>query len=206
MTQQLTRPARTARKMSYAEFLKWDGENQHVEWVNGEVIPLAPIGDVHQDVGRWLISLLNFFVDAHALGVIRYEPFQMKTGPDLPGRAPDILFVAKQNKSRLKKNHLEGPGDLVVEIVSPGSGVRDRKTKFAEYEQGGVREYWLIDPKRKQADFYQLRADGKFHSIRVETGIFRSVVLNGVWLEVAWLWQKSLPPTPDVWKMWNQGK
>jgi Uma2 family endonuclease len=202
MTLQLRQPALLPGRISYKEFLDWDGENQHVEWVDGEVIAMAPIGDIHQDLGRWLIALLAFFVDARKLGAIRYEPFQMKTGPDLPGRAPDILFVSKRRLARLKKNHLEGPADVVIEIISPGSGATDRGDKYYEYERGGVREYWLIDPRRKQADFYQLGRDGVYHPMPLDDGIFRSVVLKGLWLEVAWLWQKPLPSTPDIWAKW----
>jgi len=206
MTQQLRPKSLSPRKLSYEEFLKWDGENQHVEWVDGEVIPMAPVGDAHQDLGGWLFSLLRFFNDANGLGAIRYETFQMKTGPDLPGRCPDILFVAKRNLSRLKKNHLEGPADLVVEIISPGSGAVDRGDKYFEYEEGGVREYWLIDPRRKQAEFYQLGRDKRFHSMPITDGVFQSTVLKGVWLEVDWMWQKPLPPTPVIWKKWNEQK
>lgn len=191
-------------KLTYEEFLQWDGENQHVEWVNGEVVYMAPISSDHQDVGGYLLSLIRCFVEAHDLGVVRYEPFQMKTGPDLPGRAPDILFVAKKNLPRLKKLHLEGPADLVVEIISPGSRQVDRKEKYREYEQGGVREYWLLDPDRKQADFYQLDRDGIYKPAAIgNDGTFHSAVLKGLWLKVDWLWQRPLPSLLNVLKQWN---
>lgn len=207
MTQQLKAPPPPLPvKMSYGQFLEWDSDNQHVEWVNGQVVPMAPIGDIHQDLGRWQLALLTFFVDRHHLGAIRYEPFQMKSGPGLPGRAPDILFVARRNLSRLKKNHLQGPADLVVEIISPGSEVTDRGAKYFEYEQGGVKEYWLIDPRRKQADFYLLGRDRVYHLIPLTDGVFQSAVLKGLWLDVTWLWQKPLPPTPDIWKKWTRSK
>ena len=206
MTLQLRQPVLSTRKMSYREFLQWDGENQHVEWVDGEVVAMAPIGDVHQDLGRWLITLLTLFVDFKDLGAIRYEPFQMKTGPDLPGRSPDILFVAKRNLTRLKKNHLEGPADLVVEIVSPGSGEIDRGDKYYEYEKGGVKEYWLLDPRRQQVEFYHRGRDGLYQLIPIDKGVFRSAILKGLWLQVAWLWQKPLPPTPDIWRKWSKAR
>ena len=206
MTQQLSRPSLLPARMTYEEFLRWDSDDQHVEWVNGRVVSMAPVGDVHQDLGRWLLALLTFFVDQYRLGAIRYEPFQMKTGPGLPGRAPDILFVGRRNLSRLKKNHLQGPADLVVEIVSPGSEATDRGEKYYEYEQGGVKEYWLIDPQRKQAEFYLLGRDRVYHVAPLTDGIFQSVVLKGLWLDVTWLWQKPLPPTPDIWKKWKRSK
>lgn len=47
----------------------------------------------------------------------------------------------------MKETYLDGPADLVVGIVSPDSVGRDRGEKFYEYAQGGVPEYWLIDPQ-----------------------------------------------------------
>ncbi len=61
----------------------------------------------------------------------------MKTGSERPSRLPDIIFVAKENLSRVKENHLDGPADLVVEIISTESRSHDRGEKFYEYEQGG---------------------------------------------------------------------
>jgi len=188
--------------MTYEQFLKWDGENQHVEWVNGEVVPMPPISGEHNDVGNLLVSVLTEFVQHHDLGIIRTDPFQMKTGPDLPGRAPDLLFIAKRNRRRLHRLFLEGPGDLVVEIISPDSRTIDRVEKFREYEQGGVREYWIIDPERQRAEFYRRGRDGRFKPIPVGAdGVFRSLVLKGLWLRVDWLWNP--PPLVAVRKEWG---
>src|SRR5687768_10601662 len=124
MTQQLRSvpPPRPQKldlpKMSYEQFLEWDFENPHVEWVNGGVVMMAPVGDEDQDVGGLLLTLLRVYADEHELGIVRYEPFNMKTGPDLPGRSPDILFVSSKNRSRVKKSHLKGPADLAIEIIS----------------------------------------------------------------------------------------
>lgn len=197
-------PPLPAAKMTYEEFLAWLDEDTWAEWVNGEVVRMSPISGEHNDLGRFLLGLISHFVEAHQLGVIRYEPFQMKTGPDLPGRSPDIFFVAKENLSRLKPTHLEGPADLVVEIISPESRARDRGEKFYEYEQGGVREYWMLDRQRKRAEFYALGADGIYQLISVgDDGVFRSVVLPGFWLKVEWLWQDPLPPLMMVLKQWG---
>jgi Uma2 family endonuclease len=79
------------------------------------------------------------------------------------GREPDLLFVAQTNLERLKETYLDGPADLVVEIVSPEGVGRDRGVKFYEYAQGGVPEYWLIDPQTEWAEFYRLE-EGHYHS------------------------------------------
>ncbi|MBI3990104.1 MAG: Uma2 family endonuclease [candidate division NC10 bacterium] len=191
-------------KMTYEDFLAWADEDTWAEWVNGEVIMLSPASRVHQSVTRFLVTILSAFVEAHNRGMIFFAPFQMKTGPDLPGREPDILFVAREHLARLKEIYLEGPADLVVEIISPDSRARDRGEKFYEYEQGGVREYWLIDPLRKQAEFYQRGEDGIYRLVPVGgDGLYRSTVLAGLWLRVEWLWQEPLPPLLSVLKEWG---
>ncbi|HAF70311.1 MAG: hypothetical protein XD60_1498 [Acetothermia bacterium 64_32] len=187
------------RKLTYEEFLEWCDEDTWAEWVNGEVIVLTPASMRHQLIKKFLTSVLDAYVQQHDLGVVLDAPFQMKTGPELPGREPDILFVAKENLGRLKENYLDGPADLVIEIVSPESRLRDRGEKFAEYELGGVREYWLIDPDRKEADFYLRDERGRFRLREADpAGVYRSEVLPGFWLKVDWLWQEPLPPVLEV--------
>jgi Uma2 family endonuclease len=143
----------------------------------------------------FLVQTLGVYVQAKGLGLLLSAPFQMKTGPDLPGREPDLLFVARENLGRLKDRYLEGPADLVVEVVSPESRLRDRGEKFAEYEAGGVREYWLVDPEARQADFYVLGPDNRYDRRRADAaGIYRSQVVEGLWVRPEWLWQDPLPP------------
>ncbi|MBI4586704.1 MAG: Uma2 family endonuclease [Planctomycetes bacterium] len=128
----------------------------------------------------------------------------MKTGPDLPGREPSLYFIARKNLHRLKKKHLQGPADLVVEVISPDSRARDRGEKFYEYKQGGVREYWMIDYERKQAEFFVLDKNGIYRPAPIgKDGIYRSAVLKGLWIKVDWLWPKRLPTLMSVLKAWG---
>jgi Uma2 family endonuclease len=204
----MTLPVRSKReqsvRMSYAEFLRADfAERRHAEWVDGKVIFMPPISSENIDLQGLLATVLRAFVDAKGLWLLVTEPYVMKTGPTLPGRSPDIMFVAEKRRSKVKKMELQGPADLVIEIVSPSSRTTDRKDKFREYETGGVREYWIIDPIRKSADFFLLGPDHRYHPIPLDhDGIFRSVVLNGVWLRLQWLWPR-LPPTTMILREWK---
>jgi Uma2 family endonuclease len=191
-------------RMTYEEFLAWPHENQHVEWVNGRVVSMPPVGTEHGSVAVFLTTLLNLWVGHHHAGAVYCEPVSMKTAPTLPGRSPDVLFVSTANLARVKKSYVDGPADLVVEVISPDSRARDLGEKFAEYEQGGVREYWVIDPERKQALFYQLGGDGNYRLVAPDArGIYESAVLPGLWLKVDWLWQRPLPPVIDVLREWK---
>jgi Uma2 family endonuclease len=176
-------------KMSYDEFLDW------AEWVDGEVIMARPASDEHQDISSFLDALLRIYVERNRLGVIRTAPFQMKLAKS--AREPDVMFVAATHRARLKKMYLDGPVDVVVEIISPESAGRDRGDKYFEYEQAGIPEYWLIDPLSKRAEFYQLGTDGTYQQAALTPdGIYRSPTIPGFWLRVSWLW--SLPPVLDA--------
>ena len=200
----LEKPAATqSHKISYEEFIAQTSDGTWAEWVEGEVIFMT-VANENFDVTFFLAALLRHFAEAHNLGRMFGEPFQMKTGPNLPGRAPDAFFVAHENLANLKKFFFNGPADLVIEVISTESRTRDRGEKFYEYEEGGVREYWLIDPQRKQAEFYQREESGYYRAIPTnETGIYHSQVLPGLWIKVEWLWQEPLPKLLTILKEWQ---
>jgi Uma2 family endonuclease len=187
--------------LSFEAFLEWCDEDTRAEWVDGEVIMMSPASDEHQNISDFLIGVLRLYNEARQLGWIRSGPFLMRTIVRPSGWEPDILFVARDRMNLVQPTFLDGPADLAVEIVSPESVGRDRGEKFVEYEAAGVREYWLIDPLREQAEFYQLGADGRYRPGPVDgDGVYRSLVLEGFWLRVGWLWQRPLPPVLSVLK------
>ncbi|MEJ5309926.1 MAG: Uma2 family endonuclease [Anaerolineae bacterium] len=185
----LLHSAKTA-PLTYTEFLSWVDEDTLAEWVNGEIVMTSPASNQHQDIADFLTTILRAYIQARNLGVVRSAPFQMKLRN---GREPDLLFVKQEHLDRLKPTHLDGPADLVIEIVSPESVGRDRGEKFYEYAQGGIPEYWLIDPQRQQAEFYELQAD--YYTLRFSghAGRYDALTIPGFWLDIAWLWQTPLP-------------
>ena len=183
-------PARL--QMSYEEFLAWAGDDTHAEWVNGEVIIFMPVKDIHQAVVGFLNTLMVLFTTLFDLGKIRTAPYAMQAIPGGSSREPDLLFVAKDNLDRLTEDRLEGPADLIIEIVSDDSVSRDRDDKFKEYRAAGVREYWIIDPRpgKQRADFFRLDDEGDYYLFATEDDErVTSQVISGFWLKPAWLWQ-----------------
>jgi Uma2 family endonuclease len=186
-------------KISYEDFLAWCDEDTWAEWVNGEVIMVSPTSEQHQRIVIFLVKLLDTYVEYRRLGRVFVDSFQMKLGPELSGREPDLLYVSSAHLDRLKDTYLDGPADMVIEIVSKESVNRDRGEKFVEYEAAGVLEYWLIDPIRQQADFYHLGEDNLYHLILPDSeGVYHSEAAEGFWLRVCWLWQEPLPPILEV--------
>lgn len=184
-----------SEKMSYEEFLDWADEDTLAEWVDGKAIMTSPASTKHQTLADFLLMVLSHYVQAHESGIVISAPFQMKLEH---GREPDLIFIANAHLDRLKTTYLDGPADLVVEIISPESAGRDRGEKFIEYEAGGVPEYWLIDPQRRWAEFYQLQGERYHLTYAGEQGEYHARALPGFWLRAEWLWQQPLPKVIDV--------
>lgn len=117
--------------------------------------------------------------------------------PDGPVREPDVLFVAGEHAARIDAKVLKGPADLVVEVIAEDSVQRDRGDKFYEYQQAGVREYWVVDPRPglERADFWVLdERTARYRVVAVpEDGVYRSHVLAGFWLRTEWLLAERQP-------------
>lgn len=185
------------RHMSYEEWLAWEHEGGLTEWVNGEITILAPPSILHQRIVSFLSTLLNLFVQLHHLGEVLTAPVGMRTLPGGNGREPDVLFLADENIGRLTERELYGPADLVIEVISEDSVLRDRDDKFYEYQEGGVREYWIIDPRpgKQRVDLYVLGTDGRYQPVLATTdNVYHSAVLANFWLKETWLWMEKPNP------------
>ena len=192
---------RTKRKQSYEEYLALPDDGRIVEWADGEIINHMPATPLHQNVVIFLIKLLSGYIDRLNLGHLLAAPVEVKLWSGGPSREPDVLFIGRERLTQLTERRFEGGPDLVVEVVSPGSVTIDRVDKFLEYEQAGVAEYWIIDPRphQQQADFYIRDDAGRFAAAPLDDeGVFASAVLPGFRLNVAWLWQDELPDAERI--------
>lgn len=184
---ELLRQPSEAPHVPYETFLAQADEDTLAEWVDGRVVHYSPASRPHQEVVGFLYGLLRAYVEVRGLGVVLPAPFQMRLSRS--GREPDLLFVARPHLDRLHPTHLEGPADLVVEVVSPESAARDRGEKFYEYQEAGIPEYWLVDPHNRWAEFYQLLPTSRYRLAQEgHQGEYCSLVLPGFCLQIEWLW------------------
>lgn len=189
-------------KLSFDEFLAHLDHSDveiRAEWEDGRVQNMSPVSRIHQQLSGWLYILLHTFVRRRQLGEVLQAPFLMRLHQADQAREPDLAFVRAANRGRIRPTYLDGPADLVVEIISPESVHRDRGRKFMEYEAEGIGEYWLIDPIHRLAEFYRLGDDDHYHQVLPdEHGLFHSASVEGFWLQVDWLWQSPLPDELDI--------
>lgn len=176
-----------------AELLAAPGEGRY-EWAGGSLVAMPPASPEHGREMLFLAKLLDAYAEHHDLGVVYPDGLVLRLADTI--RIPDVAFLKNANLDRIKHTHCEGGADLVVEIVSPESGARDRGEKFDEYERAGMEEYWIVDPIRRTASFFRLQ-DGLYVPVHADAGgrVFSSA-LPGFFLHVDWLWNR--PKLPEA--------
>ena len=70
---------------------------------------------------------------------------------------PDVVVVCEREK--IKRRVVYGAPDLVVEVLSKSTRKKDMVTKLSKYCFAGVREYWTVDPDKKEITVYDFEND-----------------------------------------------
>ena len=182
--------------MTYEEFLAWADEDTHAEWVDGDVIVFMPPKVRHAQVLGYLFNLLAYFVRKRGVGQVLTAPFEMRLSMIPSSREPDIAYIASTHLERIRDGRLDGPADLVVEVLSPESVTRDRRDKLREYAEAGIPEYWIVEGRegRSGVTIVHLHEEGYYVEISPDGGGFlRSQVLPGLWIDPVWLDEEPLP-------------
>lgn len=188
-------------RMDYHEWLAWANEEVRSEWlrsewVDGEVIVFEMPKIIHQDLMFFVGILMQMSARRSDLGRVFLAGTEMWLPSRPSARLPDILFVARAHLHRVTGDRLDGPADLIVELISEDSVTRDNRDKLIEYQTAGVPEYLVIDPRprRRRTVFRRLGTDGIYQRVPLdEAGRHHSTVLPGFSLDPAWLWQDPLP-------------
>ena len=181
---------RIKKRMSEEEFVEWyskTDETVHAEWIDGEVVMMSPNNIQHQRIEFSIAKLIDRFVRRKGLGEVFLGGIAMRLASQRSRREPDIFFIAKKSAAAIQKNHIEGPPDLALEIVSPESVERDYRIKYYEYEAAGIREYWIVNPLAPSISAYALNAKGRYEQIEEKSGKIASKILPGFYLRVEWI-------------------
>ena len=136
----------------------------------------------HQAIVGFLYRLLHMYMQQRG-GAVFLAPLRLALGKD-KFREPDLMLALDTEDPRLQDAYFLGV-DLVIEVVSPDSIVRDTVTKRADYAQGRIPEYWIVNPIDETIIVLQLQEDQY-----IEYGVFRrgdavaSALLRGFTVEV----------------------
>ena len=124
-------------------------ENRRVEVFENIVYDMASPSQIHQMLLMELSSLIYSYVkEKKGKCKVFPAPFDVKLSDDpLIIVQPDIMVVC--NDDKLNGKRCNGTPDFIIEIVSPGNPADDYIRKLYYYKNYGVREYWIVDPRRK---------------------------------------------------------
>ncbi|MDP9122302.1 MAG: Uma2 family endonuclease [Acidobacteriota bacterium] len=139
---------RERRKLTYEDYALWPEDGRRHEILDGEhyVTPAPTTG--HQGVSGNLHLKLAPFVRQERLGFVLYAPLDVLLSEHDIAQ-PDLLFISNERAGILTEANVKGAPDLLVEILSPSTRRRDETLKRDRYERFGVRELWLVDPRRR---------------------------------------------------------
>jgi Uma2 family endonuclease len=150
----------TARRLTYddLEFIPQEREGDRHELIDGELV-VSPVPlDRHQSASSNIVFALETFVRQHRLGRVRTAPSGVRLAHDTLV-VPDLYFIVRDRLHLLGEKGMQGPPDLVVEILSPGTRRRDIGLKRELYARFGVAEYWIVDPDAKSVLVLALEED-----------------------------------------------
>jgi Uma2 family endonuclease len=165
------------KRYTYADYITWSGDFRcelidGVVYVDGRpydgeppaVTAMAPgAAREHQDISSQLHGQLWMFLRGKPCKLYT-SPFDVRLFYDAhdDGKTvvqPDIMVVCDKNK--ISDKGINGAPDFVIEILSPSSLRTDKITKFNQYLNAGVREYWIVDPNDKTVAAHVL-INGKY--------------------------------------------
>jgi Uma2 family endonuclease len=142
------------RRITARDFLALPTTNLPHELIHGEEIMSPSPTLSHQLLSSRLFKLLERLVPD---GIVLYAPLDVYLDEENVVQ-PDVLWAAAGGVCKpVADKYLSGAPDLTVEILSPGTALRDKKDKFRLYEKFGVREYWIIDPDESLLEIWALR-------------------------------------------------
>ena len=134
-------------------------EDIRVELLDGELIYMQAPLTLHQFfLTELLFEFQRYVRDNNGNCLVLAAPLDVQL--DCNNKTmlqPDIVIVCDRDKVR--REGVCGAPDLVVEIVSDGSRKLDYRRKLSKYADAGVREYWIVDPKRQAVVTYYFEED-----------------------------------------------
>ena len=154
------------KKLTWDDIKDWPEHHGRTEIVDGELV-MSPVPlRRHQKICMRLGARIEAFVEQTDLGEFYSLPVHVILAEDV-NYEPDLCFIAKNRLHLLQDPaSVDGPPDLIIEVISESNRTHDTVVKFRDYERYGVREYWIVDPREEHIRVYFLDG-GKYASLGV---------------------------------------
>lgn len=137
------------------DFYEWAEADVKVEFINGVVIENSPAADEHTEAVGHLHGLSMYHANFQGTGKVKSEKAMVSlTRNDYE---PDVAFWRKEIADTFQTGQTHYPApDWICEVLSKGTAGRDKGVKFRDYAAHGVKEYWIVDPRKRTVEQYVL--------------------------------------------------
>jgi Uma2 family endonuclease len=168
-------------------------EGAPVELIRGELVMSPSPRSAHQVVVMELGGLL-LEIAKRSGGVALCAPIDVILSDDTILQ-PDVLYISKARRSILG-DRVNGPPDVVVEVLSAGAERRDRVAKLDAYERFGAPEFWIVDYRAQTIDFLLLE-NGRYSVMKSAEGRYQSPRLPELQIDLASFWREVAERLPQ---------
>ncbi len=134
-------------------------DEHRVELIDGVIYDMGAPTSIHQAIILELVSRLREYIrEKNGICMPFIAPVDVQLDCDDKTMVqPDVLVVCDRDK--VIKRCVYGAPDFVIEILSPSTRKKDMFIKLTKYKEAGVREYWLVDPDKKNVLVYNLEEE-----------------------------------------------
>jgi Uma2 family endonuclease len=142
-----------------------DHRNRLVEFTDGVLEALPMPTAKHQKILSFLfLAFFNFFEPRG--GIVLFAPLRLRIRQG-KFREPDLLLLLSATDPRNQDRFWPGV-DLALEVVSEDKPERDLVDKRGDYAEGGVPEYWIVNPMTETITVLNLQG-----TAYTEAGVYR---------------------------------
>jgi len=141
---------------TYEDWLRLPDDGYRYEVIDGVLYMTPPPRTQHQLIIARIVDHLMEFMRSKPMGQVLFAPIGVRLPNQPVSLQPDILFIRAERLDIIGEDYVEGAPDLVMEILSPSNWLYDRREKKQVYQEGGVSEYWIVDPRARTVEVYQL--------------------------------------------------
>lgn len=176
------------RKATYEEFLELTKEEtlERYEYIDGEIFLQSSPKVIHQFASAKIFGAFSTFFTKHQCQVFS-APLDItisRRNDDINVVQPDLMIICDLKEKLGDDAYYHGIPELVVEIVSPRTKRNDLIKKLNLYLDGGVKEYWIVDPETKQISIYRFE-DKEIVKNKAFTDTAKSFLFEGLEIDLS---------------------
>ncbi len=194
-----TQAAAREKRFTYGDYLTWP-EEERWELIEGVPYDMTPAPSLdHQRIsGELFRQISNFLLQRYC--EVFAAPFDVRL-PEAGEADDDVTTVVQPDvtvicdPAKLDERGCRGAPDVIMEVISPATAVRDQIHKVSLYEKHGVKEYWLVHPTDRLVTIRLLDAAGRYGMPRIHEAKGRLPVatLPGLEIDLDEVFRRLIP-------------